>query len=276
MPRLGRSQPVRVSASAGGVLPPPANYENIVGLGAKKAALPIDKALVMGVMAGVYIGFGAFLMASVGGMCQGIGAANPGLKMIISGAFGLPFGLLMVLNMGAELFTGNAALCTAAVIEGKATVGNLLRNWTWSYVGNLIGSLVMVAMVYYSGVMGPASAPVGMAVAKTSQTFLQAFLRGVLCNILVCSGVVQASAAQDMGGKAVGVWFPISAFVALGLEHSVANMFLIPLGMMLGAPVTTSQFVMNNLIPVTLGNIVGAVVFVAIANSYIFGKLGKQ
>mmetsp|Transcript_5823 Transcript_5823/g.15194 ORF Transcript_5823/g.15194 Transcript_5823/m.15194 type:complete len:338 (+) Transcript_5823:210-1223(+) len=258
------------------LVPPPAAYERAVTMGVSKAGIDSVKILAMGVMAGIMIGFGAFLAASIGGACPGLAASNPGLQKIIYGAFGLPFGLLMVLVCGAELFTGNTALVTAAVYEGKATVRQLVKSWSVSYVGNLIGSLMLAYAVLQAGLFTATAAPVKMAVMKTSLTFTEAFFRGILCNFLVCIGIWQASASNSLPGKAIGVWFPISAFVALGLEHSVANMFLIPMGIMLGAPVTWGSFFMNNLLPVTLGNTVGGAVFVATAYAFIFGKLGKK
>jgi len=259
-----------------GVLAPPANYDNVVTLGTGKANLSVAKIAALGIMGGLFIGFGAFLAASVGGACPGLAATNPGLQKIVTGAFGLPFGLLMVLTCGAELFTGNTALVTAAVYEGKATMPQLIKSYLVSYLANFAGSLLLVFMVAQTGLFGPTSAPVGLAMAKTSLTFSQAFFRGVLCNFLVCIAIVQASSAQDFAGKAAGVFFPISAFIALGLEHSVANMFLVPMGIALGAKVTFAKFLTANLLPVTLGNIVGGALFVATAYSFIFGALGKK
>ncbi|KAK9840646.1 hypothetical protein WJX81_006750 [Elliptochloris bilobata] len=206
-------------------------YAKAVAAGAAKAALPVGTTLVLGVLAGVFIGFGSFLALSVGGDCPGLASANPGLQKMVLGAFGLPFGLLMVLVCGGELFTGNTALVTAAVYEGRATPAQLAKNWLVSYAGNFLGSALVVALVAASGVMATAKAPAAVAVAKTSLTFAQAFARGVLANWLVCVAVWQAGAASSLPGKFLGAWLPVSAFVALGLEHSIANMWMIPMGM---------------------------------------------
>eukprot|EP01023_Acetabularia_acetabulum_P002726 TRINITY_DN1113_c0_g1_i1.p2 TRINITY_DN1113_c0_g1~~TRINITY_DN1113_c0_g1_i1.p2 ORF type:complete len:323 (+),score=93.44 TRINITY_DN1113_c0_g1_i1:582-1550(+) len=254
------------------IVPPPKVYQNVVGLGAGKAALPVGKIFTLGLLAGAYIAFGATLAMTVGGNVPGVAASNPGLQKMILGAFGLPFGLIMVLVCGAELFTGNTALVTAAVYEGKANIGQLMKSWIVSYGANLLGSLFIVYMVAASGVLATAAAPKAMAVAKTSLTFTQAFSRGVLCNWLVCLAIWLSAAANDLPGKAVAVWFPISAFVAMGFEHSVANMFIIPMGIVLGADVTWSQFFIKNLLPVTLGNIVAGVFLVATAYAMCFGK----
>jgi len=251
-------------------------FEGAVAAGEKKAGLPVGKILKLGVISGCHIGFGAFLMLSVGGACPGLAATNPGLKNIVSGAFGLPFGLMMTVLSGAELFTGNTALVTMALLEGKATAGQLLKSWGTSYVGNFIGSVALAALVVMGGTLVAGGASVPVAVAKTSLPFMAAFARGILCNWLVCMAVYLASFSKDVPGKMVSIWFCISAFIALGLEHSVANMFIIPLGIMSGASVTWKAFFLKNLLPVTLGNIVGGAVCVGTAFCSSFGKLGKD
>lgn len=245
------------------VATPQAGFNGAVAAGTKKAGMPAGRVLGLGLLSGCHIGFGAFLMLSVGGACPGLAATNPGLKSIISGAFGLPFGLFMTLLTGAELFTGNTALVTMAMLEGKATLSQLTKSWSASYIGNLIGSIAFALLVSMGGTLVGGGASVGVAVAKTSLPFGQAFVRGLLCNWLVCMAVYLASFAKDVAGKMVSIWFIISSFVALGLEHSVANMFIIPLGIFSGAPVTWKAFVMKNLLPVTLGNIAGGAIMVA-------------
>jgi formate/nitrite transporter len=235
-----------------------------------------DKIFALGMLSGAHIGFGAYLMLTVGGACPGLVATNPGLQKIILGAFGLPFGLMMTLVTGAELFTGNTALVTTAFLEGKATLGGLLKSWITSYAGNFVGSVLLAAAVATAGTLVGGGASVAVAVAKTSLSFKTALVRGVLCNWLVCMAVWMASMAKDLPGKIVAIWFPISAFVAMGLEHSVANMFIIPLGIMNGAAVSWKDFLLKNLLPVTLGNIVGGAVMVAAVFSYAYGALGKD
>jgi formate/nitrite transporter len=255
---------------------PPAGFEGAVAAGEKKANMPANKVFGLGILSGAHIAFGAFLMLSVGGACPGLAATNPGLQKIILGAFGLPFGLMMTLLSGAELFTGNTALVTMALLEGKATMSQLVKSWSASYAGNFVGSLVLAALVFLGNTLAGGGASVGVSVAKTSLTFTQAFVRGVLCNWLVCMAVYLASFAKDAAGKMVPIWFCISAFVALGLEHSVANMFIIPLGIFSGAAVSWKAFLLKNLLPVTLGNVVGGAVCVATAFCMAYGKLGKD
>jgi formate/nitrite transporter len=261
---------------AGLVATPQEGFDGAVAAGTKKANMPAGKIFGLGVLSGCHIGFGAFLMLSVGGACGGLVAAgNPGLKMIISGAFGLPVGLFMTLMTGAELFTGNTALVTMATLEGKADAGQLAKSWVTSWVGNLVGSVGFAYLVFLGGTLASGGVSVPVAMAKTSLSFKQAFVRGILCNWLVCMAVYIASFAKDLTGKMTAIWFIISTFIALGLEHSVANMFIIPLGIFSGAAVTWKSFFLANLLPVTLGNIVGGAVCVAAAMNLAYGTWMK-
>lgn len=247
-------------------------YDGAVAAGAAKASSPWDKIFKLGIVSGCHIGFGSYLAISVGGACPQIAAANPGLQKIILGAFGLPFGLIMTLVTGAELFTGNTALVTAAVAEGKATKKDLAKSWVASYLGNFVGSLLLAFLAFKSGTLGDLPGAVNIATAKCSAPFDVAFVRGILCNWLVCMAVFMASGCSTMIGKMTAVWFPISAFVALGLDHSVANMFIIPLAILRGADITVKQMFLKNLIPVTLGNIVGGAACVMLPFGTTFGK----
>ena len=250
---------------------PAGAFDKAVKLGAAKAALPWTKILPLAFASGAHIAMGAFLAVSVGGSIPGIKAANPGLQRIVLGAFGLPMGLLMTLCAGGELVTGNMALCTAAVAEGRATVGNLARNWVTAFTGNFIGSVVL-AKLAATAATGVAAGAGAVALGKVSATWMQAFTRGILCNWLVCMAVWMATSADDIASKAAAVWFPISGFVALGLDHSVANMFLIPFGMFLGAEISIADMIFKNIIPVTLGNAVGGALFVALLYKKAYGK----
>lgn len=182
----------------------------------------------------------------------------------------------MTLVSGGELFTGNTALVTAAYMEGKTSKENLAKNWCWSYLGNFAGSLLLAYLAFKSGTLGGGPASVAIATAKCSLSWDVAFIRGILCNWLVCMAVYMASGCSTMIGKMTAVWFPISAFVALGLDHSVANMFIIPLGILRGADISIAQMFTNNLIPVTLGNIVGGAVCVMAPFGTSFGKWFKK
>lgn len=256
-----RTTALRMSGGADGpppaLKPPAALYQGAVAAGVAKGEAPFWKILKLGIVSGCHIGFGCYLAITVGGACPAIATANPGLQKMIFGAFGLPFGLIMTLVSGGELFTGNTALVGAALMERKTTSGKLAKSWIASYIGNFIGSIFLAYLAFKSGTLGGAPASVAIATAKCSLPWMTAFVRGILCNWLVCMAVYMASGCSTMVGKMTAVWFPISAFVALGLDHSVANMFIIPLGIMRGAEVTLAQMFTKNLIPVTLGNIVG-------------------
>ena len=179
---------------------------------------------------------------------------------------------MMTLVTGGELFTGNTALVTAAFMERKTDGKSLLKNWFFSYTGNFVGSLILAFLAHRSGTLGDAPGSVAIATAKCALSFDAAFIRGILCNWLVCMAVYMASGCSSMIGKVVAVWFPVSAFVAIGLDHSVANMFIIPLGMMRGADITVSEFFIKNHIPVTLGNIVGGAIMCMGPYGTSFGK----
>jgi len=251
---------------------PAALYDGAVAAGAAKAAGTWAKIFKLGIVSGAHIGFGSYLAITVGGACPGIAQTNPGLQKIIFGSFGLPFGLIMTLVTGGELFTGNTALVTAAALEGKTDGKGLAKSWIASYFGNFVGSLLLAYLAFKSGTLGAAPASVAIATAKCTLAWDVAFVRGILCNWLVCMAVYMASGCTSLIGKMTAVYFPISSFVALGLDHSVANMFIIPLGIMRGAEITIGQFIMKNLIPVTLGNIVGGALFVMLPFGTTFGK----
>jgi len=255
---------------------PAALYDGAVAAGAAKAKANPRKIFTLGVVSGCHIAFGAYLAITVGGACPGIAAQNPGLQKIILGAFGLPFGLILTLVTGGELFTGNTALVTAAYKEGKIELKDLIKSWVNSYVGNFVGSLLLAYLAFKSGTLGSGPASVAIATAKSNLPWDVAFVRGILCNWLVCMAVYMASGCSTMIGKMTAVWFPISAFVALGLDHSVANMFIIPLGILRGAEITIKQMFLKNLIPVTLGNIVGGVLCVMAPYGLSFGNWGEK
>jgi formate/nitrite transporter len=274
----GTGSPIQVDVNVPqptpALLSPPEAYMYVAKDGAKKAAMTPFKTFVMALYAGAYIAFGGFLGLTVVNGCPGIVAANPGLAKLLF-ALVFPVGLTMNTLHGTELFTGNTMKLPAAIYEGKTDMKGLIKNWFWSYFGNFVGSLAFVALVVASGVLAQgAMYPIKTAMAKASLPWGQAFLRAVMANWLVCVAVWNAGAASSLPGKVLGIWPPIAAFVAIGLEHSVANMFLIPLGIALGADISFSHFLTNNLVPVTLGNIVGGLVFMGTASSIFFGALG--
>ena len=256
-------------------LAPPAVFEAACGASEKKGAQAPATTTALGFSAGALIGFGALLMTCVGGASPALASANPGLSAFLKGAVGLPAGLSLVILTGGELFTGNVFVMLSGLMNGAVSVTQLMRSWMFSYVGNFAGSVFMAYMAYAAmTAAAPAAtaAAVGIATTKASLPFGVAFAKGVLCNWLVCLAVWGTMATTSVAGKILAIFWPITTFVALGFEHSVANMFLIPHGALLGANVTFAQMMMNNIIPVTLGNIVGAAVFVAGVHWLAYGK----
>ncbi|CAM9745512.1 unnamed protein product [Chrysoparadoxa australica] len=268
----GSGQAVK-TLRGGEVLPPPAVYANVVGIGTKKASLPLFDLSLLSVLSGIHISFGGLLALTVGGNMPGIASANPGLQKILLGVCGLPFGLYMVLLNAGELFTGNTSLLSAAYIEKTASFTGVSRVWIVSFLGNLLGSLFMVKIADLAGIITSPAGSAGVALAKVSESFLTCFLRGMLCNWMVCMAIWIAVASSTLTEKFLAMVLPVSAFVAFGGEHSVANMFLVPMGMAMGADVTWADFLTKNLLPVTLGNIVGGVVCQTMPFAAIFGSL---
>lgn len=238
--------------------------------GINKAKLPIGKMLVLGIMAGAYIGFGSyvFVLATSAG-------ADPFQAIIgkLIGAALFPVGLMMVILCGAELFTGNN-LMTLALMDKKITTAQMLKNWALVYIGNLIGSLLLAFLLAKSGLLADAAGERAMAIAaaKTSMPFMSALIRGILCNMLVVLACWMQAGSKDLIGKIFAIWFPIMLFVFAGFEHSIANMTYIPLGIFLGADVSWDAFIIANLIPVTIGNIIGGAVVVPFAYYYAYKK----
>lgn len=267
-------QNVQVSTLPPSQKPPAGAFAAAVSLGTSKASTPLWKVLLLGVVAGCYISLGALLALSVGGACPEIALKNPGLYKLLFGAIGLPFGLTMVVTAGGELFTGNTLLVGAAALQGKVGLRALLANWATSFAGNFLGSLLVVRLALAAGCLTGASisTAIAIAVAKVGMTFGRAFVKGVLCNWLVCLGIYMSNAASDFCSKFLAIWLPISAFVIMGFDHSVANMFLVPMGKALGADIGWKMFLTANLIPVTLGNIVGGMGLVAGVYYLCYGR----
>jgi formate/nitrite transporter len=242
---------------------------------------------ILGMLAGLFIGLGAMFCTLVTTDIS-IGF---GLTKLVGGLV-FSLGLILVVLAGAELFTGNA-LMVGSRISGKITVSKMLRNWTIVYFANLVGSLLLVLLIYYSNFWTMDAYKVGanalaIANAKASLAFWPAFVRGILCNALVCLAVWLCFGARTTIDKVFSILFPITAFVACGFEHSIANMYFIPMGITLAdnaevlkaAGVTAAQVVnlstmgfVGNLVPVTLGNIVGGT---AVGAVYWFAYLRKE
>lgn len=224
-----------------------------------KCALPLDRLLPLGLLGGFYIGLGAALATlATSESSLGVGPTR------WLGGIAFSLGLVLVVIGGAELSTGNCLMAIAR-LRGLATSRHLARNWAWSFSANAIGAFLLAWLVVSSGTYDSEplrSVAIRIAETKLALTAPQAFLRGILANVLVCLAVWLAMANQSAVGKFIGIVFPISAFVALGFEHSIANLYLIPVGLMVGATGTLGDLA-HNLIPVTTGNLVGGALVAA-------------
>jgi len=241
--------------------------------GVAKAHLPFVPLLVLSILAGAFIAFGAMVFT--------LAMTNHGLGLgpsRILGGLAFSLGLILVVIGGAELFTGNVLL-TLGFASRKIPGPAVLRNWSISYLGNFLGALGMAFLAHRSGFMemggnAVAATAISIAEAKVALSFETAFVRGVLCNTLVCLAVWLCFASHNVIGKIFAIIFPITAFVALGFEHSIANMYFIPVGMLAAGAddmgsLTIAAYA-GNLIPVTLGNIVGGGLFVALSYYLIY------
>ena len=231
--------------------------------GKEKTEMKWGRLLVLGFLAGAYIAFGGQLAVTA---AAGAWQQFPGLQKLIFGAV-FPVGLMLVVIAGSELFTGNCMLPVMACLEKQGRWLGLAKNWLGSYIGNFAGALFVayfLAVATGLFLVEPwCSYITSIAQTKCSLSFVEAFWRGVGCNWLVCLAVWLAIGSECIVGKIFGIQFPIMAFVALGFEHSVANMFFIPAAIFATGAVSWGAFLINNLLPVTLGNIVGGGLFVA-------------
>ncbi|MEK6529115.1 MAG: formate/nitrite transporter family protein [Nitrospirota bacterium] len=256
----------------------------IENVGVTKARLPFISLVALGVLAGGFIGLGALYYTVV---ASDINLGFAASRVLGGVAFSL--GLILVVVAGAELFTGNNLLVMAWVGK-RISTGELLKNWIIVYAANFIGAAGLALLVYLSyhwemadGAIGAAA--VKIAAYKTSLPFWKAFFNGILCNILVCLAVWLASAGRNVVDKIIAIVFPISAFVAAGFEHSVANMYFISLGLLLQDVVPAAETAninslnmagfAHNLIPVTIGNIIGGGIMVALVYYMVYGRADK-
>lgn len=248
---------------------PSETAENICKSGITKGKMPLLKMILLGICAGAFIAFGAFAAITVSAGWPDPWNSAGLLKLAMGSVF--PVGLMLVVLTGSELFTGNNMFLAYSLFEKKTTAGELLKNWIVVYFANFAGALIVLAIVVWGGFFadgGTATALGERAMAigssKAGLSFGAAFFRGIGCNWLVCLAVWLAVCSKDVIGKIFSCFFPIMLFVLVGFEHSVANMFFIPAAICVpGTTVTVSAFLLNNLIPVTLGNIAGGGIFVA-------------
>jgi formate/nitrite transporter len=243
--------------------------QEAVQLAKRKSDLPVRDMLVRGILAGAFLGYATSLVFVV---------LSQGLAPIV-GAILFPVGFVILVLLGLELVTGNFALLPAGVMAGTVSVSRLLRNWGWVYLGNLIGSLLYAALFYLAitswrtGNGGAIADLLKQAAQRKTLAYAAlgpsgwgaAFVKAVLCNWMVTIGAMLALSSRSTVGKIVAMWLPIMTFFALGFEHSVVNMYLIPSGMMFGAPISVVQALFWNLLPVTIGNILAGTLLTGVA-----------
>jgi formate transporter len=240
--------------------------EAVEKVGVKKANLPFLVSFMLAIVAGGGVGFGAVYYTIV--------ASDPELSFATTRVLGglvFSLGLVLVMVGGAELFTGNN-LIVMAWASGRVSTGTMLRNWTIVWFGNLLGSLGLIVLIYFSHHLDMNDGRIGLSILNTAAgkirpDMVTLFFKGILCNVLVCAAVWLAYAGRSVTDKVVAVILPVSAFIAAGFEHCVANMYFLPLAWLLVqtghvpanfdvSPITVSG-ILHNLVPVTLGNIVG-------------------
>ena len=269
------------------ILTPAEIADFTVNVGVKKANLSVVNQFILGILAGAFIAFGAQASNMATHTISDVSTA----KFI--GGLIFPAGLMLVLTAGAELCTGNS-LMIMALAERKITLMQLLRSWVVVYFGNLAGSVLVALLISWSGQLSYTGGLLGgvtlkAAAGKISLPFAQAFVLGILCNWLVCLAVWASFGAKDGVSKAVCVFFPIWLFVASGFEHSVANMYYIPAGILAKSAYTVKALELGvsqaaidslnwctmftrNLLPVTLGNILGGAGFVGCVYWFVYKK----
>ncbi|MCB1985065.1 MAG: formate/nitrite transporter family protein [Burkholderiales bacterium] len=256
--------------------------ENMLQAGAKKACLSIKDLLLRGFLAGAFLGYATTLAI--------LAATQTGLGIV--GAIVFPVGFVMIILLGLELATGNFALIPIAVKDKRTSIGRLFYNWTWVLLGNLMGS-VSYAFLYYvvttkMGNIDPASIAVAQRIIDIAESktigyaqygfdgILSAFTSALLCNWMVTLGAVMAFSSTTTSGKITAMWLPIMTFFALGYEHAIVNMFLIPAGMMLNANISVADWWLWNGLPVIAGNIAGGMFFTGLILYWAFKTSGNK
>jgi len=238
--------------------------DTMIQAGTNKAKLGAKDLLIRGILSGALLGFATTLALT--------GAAQTGLGIV--GALIFPVGFVMIVLLGLELVTGNFALVPLGVMDGKISMGSLWFNWSWVFLGNLIGG-VLYAVLFAKTLTAAAPLTKLLVAASEAKTLdyaklgyaglISVFVKAILCNWMVTMGVVMSLTSQSTVGKIVAMWLPILTFFAQGFEHSVVNMFVIPAGMILGSQVSFSDWWLWNQIPVTLGNVFGGFIFTGFA-----------
>jgi formate/nitrite transporter len=242
-------------------LTPKETSEALIVTAQNKVAMTVPKRMIMSIMAGLYISLGA----------QGFMVTYENLFLR---AAVFPVGLMLIVLVGGELYTGNC-LMTFAYLQKKITLGDYAKSLLQVFIGNLVGALIVVGLLYFGGVYNNTALSetvVQIATSKLSLTFMQSLSKGILCNILVSLGVWFATTAKDTTGKILGCWFPVMLFVLCGYEHVVANMFYLPMAAIFDHSITAANVIIDNFIPVALGNFIGGGILVPMMYYWVYHK----
>lgn len=240
---------------------PPELLEMMISAGVTKSRLSIKDLLIRGFYAGLALGIATALAVTI----------SVQSKIPFLGAVLFPWGFVSIIIFGMELVTGNFAILIATLLAGRVRWNKAFKNWSWVYVGNFLGCLLAALMMSYSLTNAGTIAPdavgekiIAIALSKSLKVrelglngFLLFIVRGIVCNFLVCMAVLFCMSSKSVPGKILGGWFPIMAFVALGMEHIVVNMFFLLTGALLGAPITAMDILFWDFLPVTIGNFIG-------------------
>ncbi len=241
--------------------------------GVYKSGLSVTKFAIIAILGGVFIAFGGLLTVMVAGGMPGMGAENPGLIKFVAGAL-FPIGLIIVSITGADLFTSDCAAFTLPLMQRRIQIGIFAKFLILSYLFNFMGTQVVAYLMSSSVGMLDNEPWQGylhrLAVAKVNMDFWTVFIKGIGANWLVCLGMFMGYAAKDIIGRCIGIWIPVMLFVTLGYEHSIANMFFVPAAIYSGADIAWGDFVVSNLLPATLGNLVGGAGLVGAVYGYLF------
>ena len=245
----------------------------------EKGKYNIKKTLILSFLAGAYISMGALLSVLFGYGFPAASQGNPALPKLLMGA-AFPVGLMLVVLAGGELFTGNCAYFIPNTMSKRQPWKIAFRNWGLVWSGNFLGALFFgIVLVYIPHLFSYEpwhDGIIKIAELKTSNTFLVTFCKGIGANWLVCLAMWLGMSAKDTMGKIAGIWWPVMTFVAIGYEHCIVNMFFIPMAMLEGADISVADMFIKNLIPSTLGNIVGGAIFVGGFYWFVFEKLHKS
>ena len=243
-----------------------------------KVNLVIRRLFLLALLAGAYISIGGTASMYAGFGFPEITGANPALQRMLTGAV-FPLGLILIFFVGAELFTGNNAVLIPAYLNKKYPLTKLLKNWSIVYLGNFVGIFLFTYFLVYLTETLHAdpwhTAAIKVAESKIAMDWMVVFLKGIGANWMVCLAIWIGFCSESTTGKIVGIWFPIFGFVLLGYEHCIANMYFGLIGIWEGANISFLDLVWKNLIPATLGNIIGGAFFVGTIYWYTFGKDAK-